>query len=128
VSEAAPVTTTHSQPPPTTSQQSTLDIDDYFDVVSELDDVAHVWKSLGGALRLRQPDLDRIKVDHQQDSSSCLEKMVTMWLNQSYNTERFGLPSWKMLVEAVAHRNGGNNNALAIHIATKYNVPAPAQN
>ena len=85
-------------------------------MVSELDDVAHVWKSLGGALRLRQPDLDRIKVDHQQDSSSCLEKMVTMWLNQS-----FGLPSWKMLVEAVAHRNGGNNNALAIHIATKYN-------
>ncbi|CAI8047439.1 hypothetical protein GBAR_LOCUS26218 [Geodia barretti] len=128
VSEAAPVTTTHSQPPPTTSQQSTLDIDDHFDVVSELGDVAHVWKSLGGALRLRQPDLDRIKADHQQDSSSCLSEMVTEWLNQSYNTERFGLPSWKMLVEAVAHRNGGNNNALAIHIATKYKVPAPAQN
>ncbi|CAI8047445.1 hypothetical protein GBAR_LOCUS26218 [Geodia barretti] len=103
-------------------------IDDHFDVVSELGDVAHVWKSLGGALRLRQPDLDRIKADHQQDSSSCLSEMVTEWLNQSYNTERFGLPSWKMLVEAVAHRNGGNNNALAIHIATKYKVPAPAQN
>jgi hypothetical protein len=128
VSEAAPVTTTHSQPPPTTSQQSTLGIDDHFDVVTELGDVAYVWKSLGGAFRLRQPDLDRIKADHKQDSSSCLEKMVTMWLNQSYNTERFGLPSWKMLVEAVAHRNGGNNNALAIHIATKYKVPAPAQN
>ena len=90
-------------------------------MVSELNDVVHMWKSLGGALRLRQPDLDRIQADHQQDSRICLSEMVTEWLNQSYNTERFGLPSWKMLVEAVAHRNGGNNNALAIHIATKYN-------
>ena len=89
-------------------------------MVSELNDVVHMWKSLGGALRLRQPDLDRIKADHQQGSRICMSEMVTEWLNQSYNTEQFGLPSWKMLVEAVAHRNGGNNNALAIHIATKY--------
>ena len=89
-------------------------------MVSELGDVAHVWNSLGGALRLRQPILYRIEKERQNDMRSCLSEMVTEWLNQSYNTERFGLPSWKMLVEAVAHRNGGNNNALAIHIATKY--------
>ena len=96
------------------------DTDDLFEVVCELDDVAHMWRPLGTALRLRPSTLARIKADHQQDSRSCLSEMVTEWLNQSYNTERFGLPSWKMLVEAVAHRNGGNNNALAIHIATKY--------
>ena len=89
-------------------------------MVSELGDVAHMWMSLGGALRLRQPILDRIEKERQNDMRRCLSEMVTEWLNQSYNTERFGLPSWKMLVEAVAHRNGGNNNALAIHIATKY--------
>ncbi|CAI8046504.1 hypothetical protein GBAR_LOCUS25733 [Geodia barretti] len=116
--------------PPPTSPDSTqqLDTDDLFEVVCELDDVAHMWRPLGTALRLRPSTLARIKADHQQDSRSCLSEMVTEWLNQSYNTERFGLPSWKMLVEAVAHRNGGNNNALAIHIATKYKVPAPAQN
>ena len=80
--------------------------------MSELNDVAHLWRSLGGALRLRPPDLTRIQKD-QQDSCDCLSEMVTEWLNQSYNTQHFGLPSWKMLVEAVAHRNGGNNQALA---------------
>ena len=95
------------------------EIDDHFDVVSELNDVAHLWRSLGGALRLRPPDLTRIQKD-QQDSRDCLSEMVTEWLNQSYNTQRFGLPSWKMLVEAVAHRNGGNNQALATIMANKY--------
>ena len=94
-------------------------IDDHFDVVSELNDVAHLWRSLGGALRLRPPDVTRIQKD-QQDSRDCLSEMVTEWLNQLYNTQRFGLPSWKMLVEAVAHRNGGNNQALATIIANKY--------
>ena len=97
------------------------DIDDRFDVVSEVSDLTHMWKPLGEALRLRPPILDRIEVDHQQDSRRCLSEMVTEWLNQSYNTQRFGLPSWKMLVEAVAHRNGGNNQALATIIANKYN-------
>ena len=99
----------------------TADIDDRFDVVSEVSDLPHMWRSLGEALRLRPPILDRIEVDHQQDSRRCLSEMVTEWLNQSYNTRRFGLPSWKMLVEAVAHRNGGNNQALATIIANKYN-------
>ena len=97
------------------------DIDDHFDVVSELNDVAHLWRSLGGALRLRPPDLARIEKERPNDTKSCLSEMVTEWLNQSYNTQRFGLPSWKMLVEAVAHRNGGNNQALATIIANKYN-------
>ena len=46
---------------------------------------------------------------------------MTEWLNQTYETDRFGLPSWKLLVDAVAHRRGGNNPALARQIATKHN-------
>ena len=65
--------------------------------------------------------LARIEKERPNDMKSCLSEMVTEWLNQSYNTQRFGLPSWKMLVEAVAHRNGGNNHALATIIANKYN-------
>ena len=89
-------------------------------MVSELDDVAHMWKSLGGALRLRPPVLDRIEKERPNDVKSCLSEMAREWLNQSYNTQRFGVPSWKMLVDAVAHRSGGNNQALARHIASKY--------
>ena len=97
------------------------DTDDLFEVLCELDDVTHMWRPLGTALRLRPSTLARIEKERPNDMKSCLSEMVTEWLNQSYNTQRFGLPSWKMLVEAVAHRNGGNNQALATIIANKYN-------
>ena len=96
------------------------DIHDRFDILDELDNVSHKWQSLGEALRLHPSVLDRIECD-QHDSESRLRKVVTEWLNQAYETDRFGLPSWKLLVDAVAHRRGGNNPALARQIATKHN-------
>ena len=95
------------------------DIDDHFEVMDAVHDVASRWKSLGAALRLPRPVLDRIEAD-RRDAKSCLEDVVTEWLNQSYKTKRFGLPSWKMLAEAVAHRNGGNNPALADDIIRRH--------
>ena len=70
-------------------------------MIDELDDVAHRWKSLGTALRVRHPVLVRIEKERRDDAQSCLSDMVTEWLNQSYNTDRFGLPSWEILVNAV---------------------------
>ena len=95
------------------------DIDDRFDVLVELSDVAHKWQGIGEALRLPPPALDRIECD-QQDCEGRLRKVVTKWLQQCYNTERFGVPSWKLLVDVVAHRRGGNNPALARQIADKH--------
>ena len=96
------------------------DIDDLFEVQSELHDVAPNWRGLGEALRLRPAVLGRIEAD-KSDSKSRLREALTEWLQQAYNTERFGPPSWKMLVAAVAHPSGGNNNALAQQIASKHN-------
>ena len=96
------------------------DIDDLFDIQCELTDVTSRWKKLGGALRLRPGVLDVIEED-KRDSESRFTRVLTEWLQQNYNTDRFGKPSWKMLVDAVAHPVGGNNPALAIKIATKYN-------
>ena len=70
-------------------------------MIEELDDVAHRWKSLGAALRLCHPVLLRIEKEQREDAQSFLSDMVTEWLNQSYNTDRLGLPSWEMLVNAV---------------------------
>ena len=78
------------------------------------------WKELGLALRLRPADLQTIET-HRTDPNSCLTDVLTKWLQQNYNTDRFGLPSWKLLVNAVAHCIGGNNPALARQIATKHN-------
>ena len=99
---------------------SSPDIDDLFVVNSELLDVAHNWKSLGLALRLKPGLFSRIQKDCS-DVKDCLVKLLTEWLNKAYNTARFGDPTWQLLVAAVAHPGGGNNPALAQHIATKYN-------
>ena len=96
------------------------DIDDLFDVQCELTDVISRWRNLGSALRLRPGVLNVIDKD-ERDSESRFTKVLTEWLQQNYNTDRFGKPSWKMLLDAVAHPVGGNNPALAIKIATKYN-------
>ena len=99
---------------------SSADIDDLFEVQCELHDVVHRWKGLGKALRLRPPVLSRIEAD-RRDSESRLEEVLTEWLQQAYNTDRFGPPSWKQLVSAVAHPGGGNNPALAQQIAENHN-------
>ena len=99
---------------------SSADIDDLFEVQSELIDIAYSWKGLGKALRLRLPVLDLIEAD-RQDSESRLVQVLSQWLQQAYNTERFGPPSWKVLVSAVAHPFGGNNYALAQQIAHRHN-------
>ena len=96
------------------------DIDDLFEVQCDLLDVAHKWKGLGKALRLRPNVLNRIEAD-RPDVNSRLEEVLTEWLQQAYNTDRFGLPSWKLLVAAVAHPAGGSDHALARRIAEKHN-------
>ena len=86
----------------------------------ELDEVTSKWRAMGLALRLKPSDLDTIE-KHRSDPNDCLTDVLTKWLQQCYNTERFGVPSWKLLVDAVAHRRGGNNPALARQIAANHN-------
>ena len=94
-------------------------IDDLFIVNSELLPVADKWKRIGLALRL-DPDLLRRIRGNNTDVEDCLVDVLTEWLKKAYNTSLFGDPSWKLLVEAVAHPAGGNDRALAEKIAKKY--------
>ena len=86
----------------------------------ELVDVARNWKGIGEALRLKPIMLDSIEVDGKNEESR-MNKVLTEWLKKSYNVSRFGLPSWKLLVAAVADPAGGNDRALAERIAQRYN-------
>ena len=97
-----------------------LGTDDLFTVNSELLPVADKWKRIGLALRL-DPDLLRRIRRNNTDVEDCLVDVLTQWLKKAYNTQLFGDPSWKLLVEAVAHPAGGNDCALAETIAKKYN-------
>ena len=97
------------------------DIDDLIDVKRELLDVAQNWRGVGLALRLKLALLNRIQANHPTDVKECLTEALTEWLNKSYNVSRFGPPSWKQLVAAVADPAGGNDRALAEKIALKHN-------
>ena len=87
---------------------------------SELLPVADMWRRIGLALRL-DPNLLRKVCKDYTDVDDCLQEILTEWLKKVYNTSQFGDPSWRLVVEAVAHPAGGNNPALAQHIAKKYN-------
>ena len=82
--------------------------------------MADKWNKVGLALRLDPSALSRVRKNFS-DVEDCLQEVLTQWLQKAYNTTRFGDPSWKLLVEAVAHPAGGNNPALAQQIALKYN-------
>lgn len=80
--------------------------------------MANKWKSIGLALRLTPDLLDTI--DTKENVTDCLLEVLTQWLKKTYNIERFGDPSWKLLVKAVSDPAGGSNRALAEAIAQKH--------
>ena len=88
-----------------------------FDVKSAVGDVAARYYSFGEALGLSPAKLDQISQDYRNYSEQALSQVINVWLKQCYNVERFGLPSWRMLVEAVDSHAGGGNHALAKKIA-----------
>ena len=77
---------------------------------------------MGLVLRLHPDELELIEADHlQKGVMSCLRVVVDKWLRKSYNTATHGLPSWELLVAAIADPIGGDKRALAEEIARKHN-------
>ena len=91
-------------------------MEDLFEIKAKLRPVISRWKHVGLALRLDYNALETIEKENK-DLEDCLTKTLILWLNKTYNTERFGEPSWKLLAEAVGDPSGGNNPALAKQIA-----------
>ena len=82
--------------------------------------VASSWKAIGIALRIGFGHLKMIQQDNAGNSSACLSEVLTCWLQRNYNVERFGEPTWRAVVKAVADPAGGGNCALALNIAEKH--------
>ena len=58
-------------------------------------------------------DIETIEKDNPLNVSTCLSKALEYWVKQNYNTEKFGLPSWRTLLRAVAQVNKGLFRRLA---------------
>ena len=87
------------------------------DVLEEVIDIAAKWKALGLALRLRAAQLDTISSKNHTDPTESLRDMLLAWLQQHYDTTRFGQPSWRLMCQVIHKRAGGNNPGLARKIA-----------
>ena len=88
-----------------------------------MDKVVHLkarYYQLGIALKLRLSDLRAIQSTHEHRADQALSEVVVLWLQQKYNVEKFGPPTWQQLVMAIDSEAGGDNHALAKEIASKY--------
>ena len=100
-----------------------LGSDDLVDVLEEVIEVAPQWHFLGLALRLKVAELAAISSNNHTDPNKCLKDMLLSWLQQRYDTNRFGQPSWRMLCQAISKPTGGNNPALGRKIAKCHHKP-----
>ena len=93
-------------------------------MIDVLEAVLPINFALGRSLRLRTSDLRSIQAAYpsESDAEQALSDTLELWLQQKYNAERFGPPTWRMLVEAVDRKAGGNNHELAKDIASDHPV------
>ena len=96
------------------------DEDDLFEVMEEISTLDSKYYQIGMGLRLKPKDLQSIEERFHQDPSRALSKVVETWLQQQYNVQKCGQPTWQMLVKAVNSPAGGNDHTLAKKIASKH--------
>ena len=94
--------------------------DDLSDIMHEIISVKARFYAVGRALGLSLGELNAIRQANAQDVEQGLNDVLVQWLHQKYNIEKFGLPTWKRLIDAVDNPAGGNNPALAQHIASRH--------
>ena len=93
--------------------------DDFHTVYSELVRIKANYYQLGIGLGLPPGELQAIQRGAQHVEQGFTEVLLA-WLQCRHNVERFGRPSWRILVGVVDSPAGGNNPALAMDIAERH--------
>ena len=88
--------------------------EDLVDVKQELGDFVN-WYDLGLNFRLSPDSLDMIEEDHRSTKKR-LQAVLLQWLRKGYNIQKYGLPSWAALADAVKPIN----HALAMTIKDRH--------
>jgi hypothetical protein len=75
-------------------------VDDWNIVVIECKSLAAKWEQLSIYLGLSFEVTDNIK--GSGDNYHCWSEALKHWIKQNFNTKKFGVPSWRSLLAAVA--------------------------
>ena len=78
------------------------------------------WNNLCLALRISHDDLSAVEEKRHGNVVACLRDGLSLWLQGCYNKVKYGPPTWRMLVDAVANSAGGDDHSLALEIAEKH--------
>ena len=89
------------------------------DVVAALVPVSARWKEIGIMFGVPYYFLNMLCLSGKK-IADCLFDMIEKWLKRDYDTDNFGMPSWKKLVEVVGARVGGNDSSVASEIASRH--------
>ena len=79
--------------------------EDWNVVMRECSSLCAHWENLSGFLGLSISLIDKIKADSYIGVNECWNEALKNWIKQNYKTSRFGLPSWRTLLEAIARVN-----------------------
>ena len=90
------------------------------EIVDEIVSIKSEYYSLGICLGLPASELTAVSRQYPHDMEQALKDILLLWLQQKYDVQRYGIPSWRKLVEAVDKESGGNNHALAKRIASNH--------
>ena len=89
------------------------DKEDWSDIIFECSSLASHWEELCGFLRLPLGTSDTIKEKYPNKEISCLNEVLKLWILRKHRTEKYGLPSWKMLLKAIGKIDKNLFNKLA---------------
>ena len=78
------------------------DEEEWNTVIIKCSSLAAKWELLSGYLGLPMKTIDRIKANRHGDCAVCWNEALKEWIMQNYKTEKFGKPSWKVLLKSVA--------------------------
>ena len=72
------------------------------DVIVACSSLAAKWQQLSGFLGLSIKKIRAIRETYPSDNDGSLNEALMQWILQEYNTEKFGLPTWKSLLKTVS--------------------------
>jgi hypothetical protein len=60
------------------------------------------YAEIGRNFGLVPSTIESIRENHPGDNSKALQDVIITWIQQDFNTTRFGLPSWRKVVEVIS--------------------------
>ena len=78
------------------------DEESWNDVIIACSPLAAKWKQLSGFMGLSYKTICTINEDNPDNSEGSWNEALMQWILQDYNTEKYGLPSWKSLLKTVS--------------------------